>query len=66
MSIGLFTDKQHEPTRTEIDEAVGTRLPLWHELSQFIREKYAPTEDFKFLYGKNYGWDCGFGSKDSF
>jgi hypothetical protein len=56
MSIGLFTNKKHQPTDTEIDEAVGSRLLLWQELICHIRKSYAVQEDFKFLYGKNYGW----------
>jgi len=56
MSIGLFTDKKHQPTDTEIHKAIGSRLSLWQELIRYIREGYAVQEDLKFLYGKNYGW----------
>ena len=60
MSIGLFTDKSHQPTDAEVLEAIGPRLSIWQDLVHFIREKYAIQEDFKFLYGKNYGWALGF------
>jgi hypothetical protein len=60
MSIGLFTDKQHRPTDAEVREAIGPRLPLWQELVRFIRETYPTQEDFKFLYGKTYGWALRF------
>lgn len=56
MSVGLFTDKHHEPTEAEIQAALGSKLPLWQELIQFIREVYRPKEDFRFFYGKDYGW----------
>lgn len=56
MSVGLFTDKHHEPTEAEIQAALGSKLPLWQELIQFIREVYRPQEDFRFFYGKDYGW----------
>jgi hypothetical protein len=56
MSIGLFTDKKRQPTDAEILQAVGTKLPLWEALIGHIQEKYPAEEDFKFLYGKNYGW----------
>lgn len=56
MSIGLFTDKKHQPTDSEVAEAVGAMLPTWHALIQFIRDHYPSQEDFAFLYGKNYGW----------
>ena len=56
MSVGIFTDKKHQPTEAEILEALGTTLPLWEALIRFIRKAYPVQEDFKFLYGKNYGW----------
>ena len=56
MSIGLFTDKHHEPTDEEIIAALGSKLPLWQELIQYLREIYRPQEDFRFFYGKDYGW----------
>ena len=60
MSIGLFIDKKHQPTDAEVREAIGARLPLWQELVCFIRETYPAQEDFKFLYGKTYGWALRF------
>ncbi len=60
MGIGLFTDKGHQPTDTQVLEAIGPRLPLWHVLVRFVREQYPVQEDFKFLYGKNYGWALRF------
>jgi hypothetical protein len=60
MSIGVFTDKNHQPTDTEISEAIGPMLSAWQSLVKFIRENYAVQEDFKFLYGKKYGWALRF------
>ncbi len=56
MSIGLFNDKNRQPTEAEVAEAVGAMLPTWQALVQFIEEHYPSQEDFKFLYGKKYGW----------
>ncbi len=56
MSVGIFTDKKQQPTEAEVQAAIGPRLSLWQELIQFIRETYPVQEDFKFLYGKKYGW----------
>lgn len=56
MSIGIFIEKKHEPTEAEIRQALGPRRSLWQELLRFLRETYSAEEDFKFLYGKNYGW----------
>jgi len=60
MGIGIFTDKEHRPTDGEVLDAIGDKLPLWQELISHIREKYPVREDFKFLYGKNYGWALRF------
>lgn len=55
MSIGLFTDKEHEPTQKEIAEELGPAAPLWKELIQFLRESYGMEGEF-IHYGKKYGW----------
>jgi hypothetical protein len=60
MSIGAFTDKNRQPTDTEVCETIGPRLQAWQALVQFIRENYPVQEDFKFLYGKKYGWALRF------
>jgi hypothetical protein len=60
MSIGLFTDKKRQPADAEVVEAIGARLPLWQDLVRFIRGTYPAQEDFKFLYGKTYGWALRF------
>jgi hypothetical protein len=60
MSIGTFTDKSHQPTDAEIHKAIGSMLPDWQGLVKYIRETYPVQEDFKFLYGKKYGWALRF------
>ena len=60
MSIGAFTDKKQRPSETEIRDMMGTGLSDWDELVQFVREKYSPEEEFRFLYGKKYGWALRF------
>lgn len=60
MSIGFFTDKGTCPTDAQIREAIGPRLPLWQDLIHALREGYPVQEDFKFLYGKTYGWGLRF------
>ena len=60
MSIGLFTDKGHQPTDAQVLEAIGPKLPLWHALVHYVREQHSVQEDFRFLYGKNYGWALRF------
>ncbi len=55
MSIGAFTDKQHQPTAEEIMEMVGASRPAWENLERYVTENYRVKKDFGF-YGKNYGW----------
>ena len=60
MSIGAFTDKKQRPSQTEIQGMMGVGLTYWDELLQFVREQYAPEEEFRFMYGKKYGWAIRF------
>lgn len=60
MSIEAFTDKNHRPTDNEIYEVIGTMLPVWQSFVKFIREDYSTHEEFKFQYGKKYGWALRF------
>jgi hypothetical protein len=60
MGIGVFIDRKHQPTNAEVLEVIGSKLSLWQELTRYIRERYPAQEDFKFLYGKNYGWALRF------
>jgi hypothetical protein len=56
MSVGIFSDKRHQPSEVEIHEAIGSKFSLWEDLIRYIQGKYAVQEDFRFLYGTNYGW----------
>jgi hypothetical protein len=60
VSIGAFADRKHPPTQDEMLSAIGPQLSAWQELIQFIRDTYPSDEDFKFLYGKKYGWALRF------
>ena len=60
MSVGFFIDKKREPSPDEIAMALGTAQPAWDKLVATIRENYPVQEDFKFLYGKAYGWGLRF------
>ena len=60
MSIGVFTDKKQRPSEAEIRDIMGAGLAGWEELLQFVQEQYAPDEEFRFMYGKKYGWALRF------
>ena len=56
MPIGLFTDKEYQPTETAVLEALGAKRPLWEELTHFIADNYPIPGEWNFG-GKNYGWN---------
>ena len=55
MSIGFFTEKEHQPENDEILEVLGLKRKAWKELTAFVTETYRPSVEPRF-YGKNYGW----------
>ena len=56
MTIGLFVDKEYQPTETAVLEALGAKRPLWKALVQFIADNYPIPGEWNFG-GKNYGWN---------
>jgi hypothetical protein len=60
MSIGIFTDKHQQPTDNEVQQSIGSQRANWQALLDHIRTNYPADEDFKFLYGKRYGWALRF------
>ncbi len=56
MAIGLFLDKEYQPTETAVFVALGSKQPLWKELTQFIADNYPILGEWNFG-GKNYGWN---------
>jgi Protein of unknown function (DUF3788) len=59
-SKGAFTERNREPTQTQVVQALGASVQLWQALIQHIRATYDGQEDFKFCYGKQYGWALRF------
>jgi len=56
LSIGIFSDKDHRPTRHEVFHSIGSKLKLWERLTQFIRDNYQIPGELSFG-GKKYGWN---------
>jgi len=56
MSIGCFSDKKHRPAEDEITQALGGWQSAWQSLVQYLRQEFADHEEWKFMYGKRYGW----------
>jgi uncharacterized protein YdeI (YjbR/CyaY-like superfamily) len=63
MTIGLFADKEFQPTETAVLEALGAKRPLWEELTHFIADNYPIPGEWSFG-GKNYGWNLGYRKSD--
>ncbi len=40
MAIGLFTDKEYQPTATAVLEALGSKQSLWKDVTEFIAGNY--------------------------
>ena len=64
MSRSVFIDKDHRPSDLEVVTALGTARSNWTFLLEDIRKVEKTQEDFKFLYGKPYGWGMRFRLKN--
>jgi hypothetical protein len=56
MSIGVFLDKDHQPTMDEVFAALGSKQSLWEELTRFIADNYPIPGEWNYG-GKKYGWN---------
>ncbi len=56
MAIGIFLDKEHQPTPEEISAALGPVQPLWERLTRFISDAYEMPGELSYG-GKKYGWN---------
>ena len=56
MSISIFDNKVQQPSTDEIETMLGSALPLWNKLIQFIEDNYQMIGDLSYG-GKNYGWN---------
>jgi hypothetical protein len=59
MSKGSFTDRDHHPSREEIDAALGPRRKAWDELNRYMAENYQVQGELVFG-GLSYGWAARF------
>jgi hypothetical protein len=56
MTVGVFLDKDHQPTPREISAALGARKVLWKSILQYLDANYRIPVQINFG-GKNYGWN---------
>ncbi len=56
MPVGFFLDKDHSPTRKEMDRAMGAKAGLFRMLWDFMKQAYGMEGEWSYG-GKNYGWN---------
>jgi len=56
MAVGLFLDKDHQPSADELFAALGASGPLWERLVRFIADTYQMPGEWNYG-GKKYGWN---------
>jgi hypothetical protein len=56
MAPTVFMDRAHQPTESEILEALGSKAPLWESLATYIDEAYGIEPAFV-PATKSYGWE---------
>ena len=60
MGKSAFIDKNHQPSEKELITALGSAQENWNSMLEEIRRVGRTQEDFKFMYGKPYGWGTRF------
>jgi len=56
MDASVFMDKSQTPDDKSLKNTIGNNYDLWHQLRDFVFEKYPKAfEEWNFL-GKKYGW----------
>jgi hypothetical protein len=63
MSISIFAEKGRPPSTRQICEALGSTLPLWETIEQFMRHYFQVAGELRF-YGSEYGWVVWFRKND--
>jgi hypothetical protein len=64
MPLSAFEDKDHQPTDSDLKEALAETYVIWSKLKSSIIEKYPPMiETWKFA-GKSTGWGMRLVQKD--
>jgi hypothetical protein len=56
MSLSIFNDKAHPPSKTEIMDALGKRYSQWIDLVQHFHDHITPVSETWKNYGKSSGW----------
>ena len=56
MSLSLFNDKTHPPSKPEIMDALGKCYSQWIDLVQYFHDHVSPVTETWKNYGKSSGW----------
>lgn len=52
----IFTDKTIEPTKKDLEQALGTTFSIWESLAEFTRISYPNCTEAWHFSGDKYGW----------
>lgn len=57
MSISIFIDKEILPNNIMLENALGECNNIWHEIKDFVFEKYPDAKEEWNFSGQKYGWN---------
>jgi hypothetical protein len=63
MTMGYFTNHNHQPSPEEIQSALGSIYPLWERLTQYIDANYQVTGEWSTWGPAKLGWGLRYRSK---
>jgi hypothetical protein len=64
MSLSIFNETSHPPTKPEIMDALGKCYSQWIDLVQYFRDHVSPVTEVWKNYGKSSGWTLLSGHRD--
>jgi hypothetical protein len=64
MSLSIFNETSHPPSKPEIADALGKTYSQWIDLVQFFQDHVSPVSETWKNYGKTSGWTLLLGHKD--
>ncbi|MBN1413839.1 MAG: DUF3788 family protein [Bacteroidales bacterium] len=64
MSLSIFNDKTHPPSKVETMEVLGKCYGTWIDLVQYFRDRVSPVTEIWKNYGESSGWTLLLRHKD--
>lgn len=64
MSLSIFNNKSHPPSKPELMDVLGKCYSQWIDLIQHFKDHVSPVDETWKNYGKSSGWTLLLGHKD--